>query len=143
MKPPIIIHTLEGTYASALFSSSSQNNTTLNEIEKSLSNIRQKLDTDPKLQSVVVNPAVSHSEKLDIVQLLTQVGGGGSEASKCVKNLLTVMSENGRLGHFDAVVNAFDKIMRAHKGEVDVVITSAQVLVPLSCADGSLWMLGY
>ena len=36
IKPPITIHTLEGTYASALFSSSAQNAQTLNDIEKSL-----------------------------------------------------------------------------------------------------------
>ena len=76
---------------------------------------------------VVVNPALSHKEKGDVVQLLTQTGGGGAEATKAVKNLLEVMSENGRLGMLDGVVAAFEKIMRAHKGEVDVVVTSAQV----------------
>lgn len=89
--------------------------------------ITKKLDSDPKLQSVVVNPALSHREKLDVVQLLTQTGGGSAEASKAVKNLLEVMSENSRLGHLNGVVNAFEKIMRAHKGEVDVVVTSSQV----------------
>src|SRR5271167_2688833 len=63
IKPPITIHSLEGTYASALFSASAQNTTVLNEIEKSLSKIRQKLDSDAKLQSVVVNPALSYKEK--------------------------------------------------------------------------------
>ena len=131
IKPPITIHTLEGTYASALFSASSQNTAVINEIEKSLSKIRQKLDSDAKLQSVVVNPALSHKEKLEIVQLLTQTGGGSAEASRAVKNLLEVMSENGRLGHWAGVVSAFEKIMRAHKGEVDVIVTSAQVSYPL------------
>ena len=70
---------------------------------------------------------MSHKEKLDVVQFLTQTGGGSAEASKVVKNLLGVMSENGRLGHWDGVVGAFEKIMRAHKGEVDVIVTSAQV----------------
>lgn len=62
-----------------------------------------------------------------MVQLLTQTGGGGPEASKAVKNLLEVMSENGRLGMLDHVVSAFERIMRAHKGEVDVIVTSAMV----------------
>jgi F-type H+-transporting ATPase subunit O len=127
IKPPITIHTLEGTYASALFSSAAANSSTLNEIEKSLFTIRQRLDRDAKLSSVVVNPALSHKEKLDVIKLLTQFGGGGGEASKAVHNLLEVMSENGRLGHLDGVVAAFARIMRAHKGEVDVIVTSAQV----------------
>ena len=62
-----------------------------------------------------------------MVQLLTQTGGANAEASKAVKNLLEVMSENGRLGMLDGVVAAFEKIMRAHKGEVDVIVTSAAV----------------
>jgi F-type H+-transporting ATPase subunit O len=127
IKPPITIHTLEGTYASALFSSAAANPSTLNEIEKSLATIRQKLDKDAKLSSVVVNPALSHKEKLDVIKLLTLFGGVGGEASKAVHNLLEVLSENGRLGHLDGVVAAFTRIMRAHKGEVDVVVTSAQV----------------
>jgi F-type H+-transporting ATPase subunit O len=127
IKPPITIHTLEGTYASALFSSAAANSSTLNEIERSLATIRQRLDRDAKLSSVVVNPALSHKEKLDVIKLLTQFGGGGGEASKAVHNLLEVMSENGRLRHLDGVVSAFARIMRAHKGEVDVVVTSAQV----------------
>jgi hypothetical protein len=80
------------------------------------------------LASVVTNPALSHSEKLDVIKFLSQVGGGSQEATKAVHNLLQVMSENSRLGHLDGVVSAFERIMRAHKGEVDVTVTSAQVL---------------
>jgi F-type H+-transporting ATPase subunit O len=112
-----------------LYSATASNNTALNEIEKSLSTIRQKLDSDAKLSSIVVNPALTSKEKTDIVQLLTQTGGGGVESSKAVKNLLGVMAENGRLGHLDGVVTAFEKMMRAHKGEVEVVVTSAQVFL--------------
>lgn len=148
-KPPITIHTLEGTYASALYSASSNNNALLTEIEKCLYNIRKKLDSDAPLRSVVVNPALSHKEKLDVIQLLTQTGGGSPEASKFVKNILIVMSENGRLGHWDGVVSAFEKIMRAHKGEVDVIVTSAQVPLSLTfrvCVGidvCSLWILRF
>jgi F-type H+-transporting ATPase subunit O len=126
-KPPIAIHTLEGTYASALFSAASQSNAVLNEIEKSLSKIRQKLDTDSALQSVVVNPTLSHLQKLDVIKLLTQIGGGGPDATNAIRNLLEVLSENGRLGQLGGVVGAFERIMRAHQGEVEVVVTSAQV----------------
>jgi len=133
-KPPITIHSLEGTYASALFSSSAANNAVLADIEKSLSAIRAKLHGDAKLASVVTNPALSHSEKLDVIKFLSQVGGGSQEATKAVGNLLQVMSENSRLGHLDGVVSAFERIMRAHKGEVDVTVTSAQVTSYLSPA---------
>jgi F-type H+-transporting ATPase subunit O len=73
------------------------------------------------------------------VQLLSLIGGVGGEAGKAVKNLLQIMSENGRLGKWDGVQSAFERLMRAHKGEIDVVVTSAQVLSPaqlLYCAFG-------
>ena len=65
-----------------------------------------------------------------MIKFLSQTGGGAAEATKAVRNLLQVMSENGRLGHLDGVVAAFERIMRAHKGEVDVVVTSSQVRFP-------------
>lgn len=37
------------------------------------------------------------------------------------------MSENGRLGRLNGIVNAFDKIMSAHKGEVTATVTTAKV----------------
>ena len=128
--PPITIHTLEGTYASALYSATGGNNQTLGDIEKALAAIRTRLDSDAKLAGAVVNPAVSHKEKQDIVQLLSQIGGVGGDAGKAVKNLLQVMSENGRLGKWDGVQSAFERLMRAHKGEIDVIVTSAQVSTP-------------
>jgi len=127
-KPPITIHTLEGTYASALYSSSSQNNATLNDIEKSLSTIRQKVDSDVKLQHLLANPALSQVQRDEAVKALTEVGGGSADARKAVKNLLEIMTENGRLSHLAGVAGAFERIMRAHKGEIEVVVTSSQVL---------------
>jgi F-type H+-transporting ATPase subunit O len=144
-KPPITIHTLEGTYASALYSSTGGNNATLGDIEKALNAIRKRLDSDAKLAGAVVNPAVSHQEKQDIVQLLSQIGGVGGEAGKAVKNLLLVMSENGRLGKWDGVQSAFERLMRAHKGEIDVVVTSAQVpspTRPFDCLFSGLGLMG-
>jgi len=79
---------------------------------------------------VVVNPTLSAHQKSDVIKLLTNVGGGGHEASRAVGNLLGVLSENGRLGRLDGVVAAFERIMRAHKGEVEVVVTSSQTLDP-------------
>ena len=83
------------------------------------------------MQNILANPALSASQRVEVIKLLTQQGGGGAEASKAIKNLLEVMSENGRLGHLDGVVGAFERIMRAHKGEVEVVVTSSQVLILL------------
>ena len=46
---------------------------------------------------------------MDVIKFLTQVGGGGQDAARGVRNLLEVMSENGRLGQLDGVVSALLK----------------------------------
>lgn len=81
-----------------------------------------------KLQHLLANPALSQVQRREAVKALTEVGGGSADARKAVKNLLEIMTENGRLSHLAGVAGAFERIMRAHKGEIEVVVTSSQVL---------------
>jgi len=46
---------------------------------------------------------------------------------KSIKNLLEVLAENNRLGLVGGIVEKFDVLMGAHRGEVEVIITSATV----------------
>lgn len=39
------------------------------------------------------------------------------------------MAENGRLNKFEDVADSFETIMRAHRGEIFVQITSAEVFI--------------
>jgi len=79
------------------------------------------------LQHIISNPALNHAQKQELIKFLTQGASSNADANKAVKNLLEVMSENGRLSQLDGVAGAFERIMRAHKGEVEVVVTSSQV----------------
>ena len=47
--------------------------------------------------------------------------------SKETANLIDLLAENGRLSKLEAVINSFETIMRAHKGELFVEVTSAEV----------------
>jgi len=51
-----------------------------------------------------------------------------SGGSKEVKHLLEVLAENNRLGVLRGVVEKFDTLVRADRGEVDIVVTSATPL---------------
>lgn len=44
------------------------------------------------------------------------------------KNLFEVLSENGRLGETQGVIEGFNELVASHKGEVTVTITSASPL---------------
>ncbi|KAF0742140.1 hypothetical protein Ae201684P_008929 [Aphanomyces euteiches] len=48
--------------------------------------------------------------------------------SKPVAGLFTVLAENGRLGDAKHVIQAYNRLMRAHRGEVQAKITSADPL---------------
>jgi len=48
--------------------------------------------------------------------------------SDITKNLLSVLSENGRLGETQAVIEGLNELVAKYKGELTVVVTSATPL---------------
>lgn len=50
------------------------------------------------------------------------VGGGD-----VLKNFLNTLAENNRLGALEGVCDKFAQLMSAHRGEVELVVTSAAV----------------
>ncbi len=52
---------------------------------------------------------------------------GAADKEGIVKNFLATLAENNRLGVLEGVVDKFAVLMSAHKGEVELVVTSAQV----------------
>ncbi|CAM9583341.1 unnamed protein product [Chrysoparadoxa australica] len=50
------------------------------------------------------------------------------KTSDITKNLLITLAANARLGDINQVVSAFGQLMRAQRGEVDAVVTTAEAL---------------
>lgn len=48
--------------------------------------------------------------------------------SDVTKNLFSVLSENGRLGEVEGVIEDFSELVAQHKGELTVTVTSATPL---------------
>jgi F-type H+-transporting ATPase subunit O len=51
----------------------------------------------------------------------------GSDKGDILKNFLNTLAENNRLGLLEGVVDKFATLMSAHRGEIELIITSAQV----------------
>lgn len=51
----------------------------------------------------------------------------GADKGDIVKNFLNTLAENNRLGLLEGVVEKFATLMSAHRGEIELSITSAQV----------------
>lgn len=69
------------------------------------------------------NPTLSASDRES--QLSSIVPSG---SSPILKNLLSVLSENGRLNQAPKVFEDFQTLIAAYRGELEVVVTSAEPL---------------
>lgn len=120
---------LAGKYAGALFTAAAKANA-LQQVESDLKGVKATVGTDAKIHDFLSNPILSHQDRaagLDAL-LSASVAKGAKGPSDLTRNLFSVLAENGRLYETDKVVDGFLEIMQAHRGEVKVVITTAQPL---------------
>lgn len=73
--------------------------------------------------SCAENPTLSASERAAALSSVVPSG-----ASPILSNLLSVLSENGRLSSAPKVFADFHSLMAAYRGELEVVVTSAEPL---------------
>ncbi|KAL7010093.1 ATP synthase F0 subcomplex subunit OSCP atp5 [Cystobasidiomycetes sp. EMM_F5] len=126
-QPPVTPPGLAGKYASALFSAATkQSPKALQQVETDLNSLRSLMKSTPQVAAFLSNPTLQTDEKTKgLKDLLGRLGGSTSDLTK---NLLSVLAENGRLYDTEKVVEGFEQIMSAHRGELEVTITSAETL---------------
>jgi len=122
-KAPIQVFGREGRYAHALYSAASKSSS-LEVVEADLATVVGVIKANAELDTFLMNPSVQRKEKTDVVKSIL----AETNVSDLCKNLFVVMAENGALTKADGVVAAFNKIMRAQRGEVEVVVTTAKAL---------------
>lgn len=91
---------------------------------KAIASLGSLVEKDQKLVSILNAPTLSAADKSAIVAELVKTSGVQGET---VKNFLSTLAENNRLGLLPGVVSKFAELMSAARGEVEVVVTSAQV----------------
>ncbi|VDD93280.1 unnamed protein product [Enterobius vermicularis] len=117
------VHGIGGRYASALYSAAYKVNK-LDAVNNDLQSFKKVYLENPVLREFMQDPTRRPASKKDgIAAVLEKV-----KVSKEVSNLLILMAENGRLNKFEDVADSFETIMRAHRGEIFVQITSAEPL---------------
>ena len=80
---------------------------------------------DAKLAAILETPTLKEADKNAIVAELSKTLG--SAANDTVKNFLAALAENNRLGILKGVADKFADMISASRGEVELVVTSAQV----------------
>ncbi|AEO61762.1 hypothetical protein MYCTH_57224 [Thermothelomyces thermophilus ATCC 42464] len=118
VKPPVALFGLDGTYATALTSS-------LEPTAKGVAALGNLIQKDSKLVTILEAPTLSAADKSAIVAELQKSAGVSGET---IKNFLETLAENNRLGLLPGVCNKFNELMSAARGEVEMIVTSAQPL---------------
>ncbi|KAF5385825.1 hypothetical protein D9615_002461 [Tricholomella constricta] len=103
---------------------------TLSKVHADLTNVSSSISQQPELSSFLNNPTLSSTERTAALsKFFAKLEGPKKEpVSEITKNLLSVLSENGRLGETQGVIEGFNELVAQYKGELDVIVTSATPL---------------
>jgi len=126
VKPPIAVYGLDGTYATALYTAAVKTSS-LDSTAKALDSLDSIVTKDPKLATILNAPTLTQSDKGQIIAELEKAAGVPAN-DKTVTNLLKALAENNRLSLLGGVCAKFGEIMRASRGEVEMIVTSATPL---------------
>ncbi|KAJ2985289.1 hypothetical protein NUW58_g5616 [Xylaria curta] len=100
---------------------------TLDPTARALSALGELYNKDAKLASILAIPTLSESDKSAILaELQKSIGAAGS--NETVKNFLSTLAENNRLALLKGVCDKFGQLISASRGEVEMIVTSAQQL---------------
>jgi F0F1-type ATP synthase delta subunit len=81
------------------------------------------LTKDPKVVALLENPTLKKEARTAVVEAVFQK----AKLNPLTANLFTVLSENRRLDQATKIVESYQALMSAHRGEVVVNVTSAKV----------------
>jgi len=120
-------------YSNAAYSAAlAKSPAVLNKVQTELTSISTAIKEQPEVTSFIFNPTLSANDrKARLATLVSKLEGTGSKkdvVSDITKNLLVVLSENGRLGETQGVIEGFNELVAKYKGELTVVVTSATPL---------------
>lgn len=100
---------------------------TLDPTARALDTLHKSFTSDPKLPQILSAPTLTDSDKSALVSELVKTSGAPS-SDKTVRNFLDTLADNNRLGVLGGVCEKFAELMSAHRGEVEMTVTSAAPL---------------
>ena len=116
-------------YSQALFGAAlSRSPDALTKVHTELNTIAKSLQSTPGASELIANPTISAHERAAGLSAFFASVEKKSPISDLTKNFFSVLSENGRLGETEGVIESFNTIFAQHNGEVTVTVTSAAPL---------------
>ncbi len=129
-QPPVLPPGLAGKYAGALYSAALKSSSkALNQVETDLTSLKGLMASNATISTFLSNPTLGSTEKTEgLKDLLSKIGGSASDLTK---NFLNVLAENNRLYETEKILEGFEQIMSAHRGELTITITCKRDTVTL------------
>jgi F-type H+-transporting ATPase subunit O len=120
-------------YSSAVYSAAlAKSPQVLNKVHAELAAVSSTIAGDKDLNTFIHNPTLSANDRKAglsaIYSRLEATAPKKEPVSEITKNLLGVLSENGRLGETQGVIEGFNELVEQYRGELTVVVTSAAPL---------------
>ncbi|TFK75265.1 F1 complex, OSCP/delta subunit of ATPase [Pluteus cervinus] len=104
----------------------------LTKVHGELAAVAQTIQSNAEIGSFIINPTLSAKERTaGLGALISQLESSAPKKeplSDVTKNLLSVLSENGRLGETQGVIEGFNELVAQYRGELSVTVTSASPL---------------
>lgn len=125
--------TIAQKYSNALYSAAlSKSPQTLTKVQSELNSIVTVINDVPDLKAFISNPTLSAKDRSAGLAVLYSRAESTTPkkepVSDVTKNLFAVLSDNGRLGETQGVIQGFNELVAKYKGELEVVVTSAAPL---------------
>ncbi|KAG7098889.1 hypothetical protein E1B28_000789 [Marasmius oreades] len=104
----------------------------LSQVHTELAHVAATMKQTPEVNAFIHNPTLSAKDRgAGLNSLFYRIESSGAKKtpiSDITKNLLAVLSENGRLGEMEGVIEGFNDLIAQYKGELTVTVTSAAPL---------------
>jgi len=113
---------LSDNYARALFDAA-QEAGALADVADEIAGIAGLLANDPKLSALFAHRSLDADRRARTIDAVFR-----GRVSETMRRFLQVLNAKGRLGHTRAIAGAFDRLMKVHRGEVDVDVYTASAL---------------
>eukprot|EP00611_Tribonema_gayanum_P026254 TRINITY_DN619_c0_g1_i2.p3 TRINITY_DN619_c0_g1~~TRINITY_DN619_c0_g1_i2.p3 ORF type:complete len:215 (-),score=89.33 TRINITY_DN619_c0_g1_i2:65-709(-) len=124
--PPLKLFGIPARYANATYTAASKAGK-LDAVEADLTAFGAIITRNAEFSSYLSNPTVTRADKVALIESVFD----GKHTTDISRNLFTTMAANARLSDARRVIGAFTELMKAKRGEVDAIVTTAE---PLSAA---------
>lgn len=117
-------------YSNAIYGAAlAKSPATLTKVQSELASVSSTIKSDPTIKSFIGNPTLSANDRAaGLAALYSSLEAKKTPLSALSKNLLAVLSENGRLGETEGVIEGFNELVAQYQGELTVTVTSAAPL---------------